>query len=254
MPVPEQLPDRRDGIFVRGVANPGPRRGVFVCGWRIRRQVCLSTVRIEESFKLKRTLLFLFLGVAGVALTALPAASQVNPEAAPGPQQAAPFKYEAFVGFAYSRLRQVPVSYSGLLGGKATVARDWGKYFQLMGSGDYYRIGTGHKGLPNPGNPSIYTFLVGPALHATLYENLSGVFFGEVGGEHTGGEQMTPSISFAGGFGGGLAYSLNSKFAVQLTADRVAASFSLPNNSSQQAYSTNRTWNARATFGVLYRF
>ena len=123
-----------------------------------------------------------------------------------------------------------------------------------MGSVDYYKLGTGHAGLPNPGDPSIYTFLVGPALHATLYENLSGVVFAELGGEHTGGERMTPSISFAGGFGGGLAYSLSRNWAVQLTGDRVAASFSLPNNTPQLGNSTNRTWNTRGTFGVVYRF
>jgi hypothetical protein len=214
----------------------------------------LKRVRIEESLKLKRTLLFLFFGAVAGALTALPAASQVNPEAAPGPAQAAPKKYEVYAGLAYSRLRQVPVSFSGLIGGKVSLSRDWGKYFQLMGSGDYYRVGTGHKSLPSPGNPSIYTFLVGPAIHATLYDNLSGVFFGEVGGEHTGGEKMTPSISFAGGFGGGLAYDVGHNFGVQLTADRVAASFSLPNNTTQLGYSTHRTWNARATFGLVYRF
>jgi hypothetical protein len=210
--------------------------------------------KLRESFKLKRTLLFLFIGVAGAMLTALPAASQVNPEAAPGPAQAAPYKYEAYVGVAYSRQRQVPVSYSGLLGGKAMVGRDFGKYFQLMASGDYYKVGLGHGYLPNPGNPYIYTFLVGPAIHATLYENLSGVFFAELGAEHTGNEHETPNLSFAGGFGGGLGYSLNRRFGLQLTADRVAASFSLPNNNAQQGYSTNRTWNARATFGVVYRF
>jgi hypothetical protein len=217
-------------------------------------QVCLIAVGIEESFKLKRTLLFLILGVAGAVLTALPAEGQVNPEAAPGPAQAAPYKYEVYLGAAYSRLRQVPVSYSGLLGGKVTLSRDWGKYFQLSASGDYYRVGTGHAGLPNPGNPSIYTFLVAPGLHATLYGNLSGVFFGEVGAEHTGGESETPSLSFAGGFGGGVAYSMSRNLAVQLTADRVAASFSLPNNTPQLSYSTHRTWNARATIGVAYRF
>jgi hypothetical protein len=80
------------------------------------------------------------------------------------------------------------------------------------------------------------------------------VVFGELGGEHTGGERMTPSISFAGGFGGGLAYSLGRNWAVQLTGDRVAASFSLPNNTPQLGNSTNRTWNTRGTFGVVYRF
>ena len=181
------------------------------------------------------------------------AIGQVNPEAAPGQAQAGP-RYEVFAGVAYSRLRQVPVSYSGLVGVKVSVARDWGKYFQLIASGDYYKYGTGHSEIPNRGNPSIYTGLVGPALHATLYGNLSGVVFGEIGAEHTGGESITPNISFAGGFGGGLAYNLSSKFALQLTGDRVAASFSLPNNTPELSNSSIRTWNARGTFGVVYRF
>jgi hypothetical protein len=198
--------------------------------------------------------LFFLLAAVEAALAALPAAGQVDPEDAPGPAQAAPYKYEAYLGVAYSRIRQVPVTYSGLVGGKASVARDFGKYFQLMGSVDYYKVGLGHSYLPNPGDPSIYTFLVGPAIHATVYENLSGLFFAQIGGEHTGGEKETPSISFAGGFGGGLAYSLSRNLALQLTGDRVAASFSLPGNTSQLGYSTNRTWNARGTFGVVYRF
>ena len=203
---------------------------------------------------MKRTLLFYFLATVAATLTPLVAAGQVSPEAAPGPRQAAPYKYEVFAGVAYSRLRQAPVSYSGLVGGKISLARDWGKYFQLMGSVDYYKVGTGHAGLPNPGHPTVYTFLVGPAVHVQIFEKVSGEFFAELGGEHTGGESMTPSISFAGGFGGGLAYSLSRNWAVQLTGDRVAASFSLPNNTPQLGNSTNRTWNARGTFGVVYRF
>jgi len=189
------------------------------------------------------------------ALTALPAAGQVNPEAAPGPTPSGPAqKYEVFAGFAYSRFRQATVSYSGLMGGKVTLARDWGKYFQLMGAVDYYRIGTGHPGLQSYGDPSVYSVLVGPAIHATLYENLSGSFFGELGGEHTGGMDMTPSISFAGGFGGSLIYNLGHNFAAQLTGDRVGASFSLPNNTPQLANSTHRTWNARGAVGLVYHF
>lgn len=210
---------------------------------------------MEGSFKLKRTFLFLILAAVAAALAPIAAFAQVNPEAAPGPEQSGPtYKYEAYLGAAYTRIRQVPVSYSGLVGGKASLARDWGKYFELMGSADYYTVGTGHSGIANPGHPTVYTFLVGPGLHADIYGNLSGQVFAELGGEHTGGESMTPTISFAGGFGGGLAYHLTPKWAVQLNGDRVGASFSLPNNNSQQAYSTNRTWNARVTIGVAYRF
>lgn len=210
--------------------------------------------RERGSSKLKRTFLFLILTAALAIAVCAPAAAQVNPEAAPGPSQATSTKYEAYVGLAYTRLRQVPVSFSGLIGGKATLARDWGKYFQLMGSADYYRVGIGRTNLPSPGNPSVYTFMVGPGIHATIYGKLSGQLFGELGVEHTGGEGMIPSYSFAGGFGGGLAYGLGHNLGVQLTADRVGASFSLPGNTPQLAYSTNRTWNARATLGVVYHF
>ena len=65
---------------------------------------------------------------------------------------------------------------------------------------------------------------------------------------------MTPNISFAGGFGGGLTYNMSSRLAVRLTGDRVGASFSLPNNTPALSYSSNRTWNARATIGVVCRF
>ena len=102
----------------------------------------------------------------------------------------------------------MPISYSGLLGGKVSLARDWGKYFQLIGSVDYYKLGTGHGNLSNPGHPSMYTSLLGPGLHANLYGNLSGLVFAELGGAQTGGEHMSPDISFAGGFGGGLTYNL----------------------------------------------
>ncbi len=72
--------------------------------------------------------------------------------------------------------------------------------------------------------------------------------------EHTGGENMNPSTSFAGGFGGGMQYDLNRRWAIEVTGDRVGASFSLINNSSQLGYSTHRTWNPRATVGVVFRF
>ncbi len=192
--------------------------------------------------------------MVGATLSPLTAAAQVNPEAAPAPQQVAPLKWEAYGGVAYTRIRQVTNSYSGLVGGKVSLARNFGKYFQLMASADEYKLGTGHAGLPNPGHPTVYTFLVGPVVHVQIFEKVSGEFFAELGGEHTGGEHMTPNISFAGGFGGGLSYDLNRRFAIRLTGDRVGASFSLPNNSPQLNNSTNRTWNARGTFGLVYRF
>jgi hypothetical protein len=210
----------------------------------------------EEIYKLNRTILLRISVMVAAALAPLAAAGQVNPdEGKSSGQGEATYKYEAYAGFAYSRLRQVPVSFSGLLGGKVSLARNWGKYFQLTGSVDYYHKGIGHGGLPNPGNPSMYTFMVAPGVHANLYGNLGGLVFAEVGAEHTGGESMTPNISFAGGFGGGVTYSLFPNLALQLTGDRVGASFPLPNNNTLgQGGSTHRTWNVRGTIGVVYRF
>ena len=131
----------------------------------------IHTAKFEESFKLNRTILFRISAMVALALAPLAAAGQVNPEAAPSSGQAAsPYKYEVYAGVAYSRLRQVPISYSGLLGGKVSVARDWGKYFQLIGSVDYYKLGTGHGNLLNPGHPTMYTGTLGPGSTPTSTE------------------------------------------------------------------------------------
>jgi opacity protein-like surface antigen len=215
----------------------------------------MSSNENEGVSKLKRTLLFLMFAALPAALMPLRAASQVNPEAAPGPAQGeTSFKYTGYAGFAYTGINQVNLSRYGLIGAKISVTRNWGKYFGLSGVIDYYKPPIGNSTPSNPGDPSVYTFMVAPEVHTNIYGNVSGLFFGEVGGEHTGGESMTPSISFAGGFGGGLEYSLNSRLAVRAEGDRVGASFSLTGNTSELAYSTHRTWNGRASIGVVYHF
>jgi hypothetical protein len=207
--------------------------------------------------------MFLFLILAAaLAFMSLPAVGQVNPEAAPGPSQGEPtFKYQGYAGFAYTSLNQVNQSRYGLIGVKLMMTRDWGKYFGLMGAIDYNKPPLSNSSSPNPGDPSVYTVLIGPELHATLYEKLSGLFFAELGGEHTGGESMTPSLSFAGGFGGGMQYDLSNRFSIRAVGDRVGASFSLIGNSlpgsqtpQELGYSTHRTWNARGGIGVVYHF
>jgi len=193
--------------------------------------------------------------MAPAALMPLRAGAQVNPEAAPGPSPgASSLKYTGYAGFAYTSLNQVNTSEAGLIGGKVSLTRDWGKYFGLTGAIDYCKPPLKHTSLPNPGDPSVYSLLIGPEIHVRIYENLSGMFLGELGVEHTGGESMNPSTSFAGGFGGGMEYSLGTHFAVRAEGDRVAASFSLIGNSPQLNYSAHRTWNARASFGVAYHF
>jgi hypothetical protein len=198
----------------------------------------------------------LFFAAAGVALAPLTAAGQAaqQPATASGPQQTRTFKYEAYAGFAYTSLNQINLSRYGLYGGKVMLMRDWGKYFGLMGTVDYYRQPISSRTPKNPGDPSVYSFTIGPEIHTNVYENWGVLAFAELGGEHTGGESMTPAISFAGGFGGGVSFKVNDRFAVRLVGDRLAGSFSLTGNTSQLSYSTHRTWNPRATMGVVYRF
>jgi hypothetical protein len=191
-------------------------------------------------------MLFLLSGT----LLPLALAAQAVPPAAP---PSAP-KYKAYAGLAYTSLNQVNTSRYGLLGFKVDLTRNWGKYFGLRGSGDYYKPATGSGSGGNPGNPSVYSILGGPEFHATLISKLDGLVFAELGMEHTGGEHMIPNTSFAGGFGGGLEWRLNDHWGIQSTGDRVLASFSVINNSPRLGNSSNITANPRGTIGVTYRF
>lgn len=204
---------------------------------------------------MNRTVILRIFCLLAAVLTPLAAGAQVNSDSTGNgsEENREAYKYSVYAGGAYTRIRQVPASYSGLIGGKASVTRDFGRYFMLTGSLDYYKAGIGHAGIPNPGHPSVYSVLVGPGVHADLFGGLSGQLFAELGMEHTGSESMSPSTSVAGGFGGGLTYSINPRWGVQLTGDRVGASFPLP-GTAQQANSTHRTWNARGTIGIVYRF
>jgi hypothetical protein len=196
------------------------------------------------------------LAAVPAVLLPLSALSQAAPSEgqAPAGQAAPSFKYEAYAGFGYTSLNQVNQSRYGLIGADLALTRDWGKYFGLTALGNYYKPPTGHGSNGNPGDPSIYEFLVGPEIHAPIYGSMSGFVHGVMGIEHTGGEGETPNISFAGGFGGGLTYDLNPRWAIRAYGDKIGASFSLRNNTPQQAYSPHRTWNSSGTIGVVFRF
>ena len=201
---------------------------------------------------MKRTFLLLTLAVLPLTVR-----GQVTPEAAPSPPKAAPsYKYRAYVGFAYTSLNQVNESRYGLMGIEGAVTRDFGKYFGISGNGEYYKVaaGSGTGSQANPGDPRVYSLLAAPEVHASLFGPLNGILFGELGVEHTGGEHMIPDTSFAGGWGGGMSYNINSRWAIRVTGDRLAASFSLINNSRALNYSTHRTQNPRATIGLEFRF
>ncbi len=200
-----------------------------------------------------RKFLLSILAMVPAALMPLAAASQVAPPAGPdsGVRVERTYKYQGFVGFGYTSLNQVNLSRYGLVGAELAVTRNFGKYFGLTADGAFYShsIQSG-----NPGNPQVDAVLFGPELHAPLYGHVSGFFRGLLGGEHTGGEGMTPKISFAGGVGGGLEYSLTPRWGRRVSGDDIASSFSLTGNSPGLAYSPHRTRSSRAAIGVVYRF
>ncbi len=221
---------------------------------------------------MKRTLFRVLLAGIPAVLMPLTAMSQAAPaEGQPPADQTAPsYRYEAYAGFGYSSLNQVNQSRYGLMGVDLALTRDWGRFFGLAGKINYYKpplalrtttsTTSSASGTPvtvtlgNPGDPSIYEVLVFPEIHADIYGPVSGFFHGGMGVEHTGGEGETPSLSFAGGLGGGLTWNLRPRFAIRAYGDRIGASFSLRNNTPQEAYSPHRTWNASGTIGLVYRF
>jgi hypothetical protein len=202
---------------------------------------------------LKRTSLFTILAAGTFILLAPALRAQVTsePQNAPPPPAAPGPKYEAKVGYGYSTINQVNQSRYGLQGVEASVARYWGKHFAVVLLGDEYKWATSQG---NPGKPSILSFLAGPQLRMNIFGPVDGFFRGTIGAEHTGGESETPNYSFAGGIGGGIDIAVNRRFAVRISGDRIGASFSEANNSSLLNYSPHRTWNTRASIGVLYRF
>ena len=102
----------------------------------------IHTAKFEESFKLNRTILFRISAMVALALAPLAAAGQVNPEAAPSSEQAAsPYKYEAYVGVAYSRLRQVPDFVQRIAGRKGVTGPRLGKIFSTHRVGGLLQVG-----------------------------------------------------------------------------------------------------------------
>jgi hypothetical protein len=174
---------------------------------------------------------------------------------APAEKPVASHKYEIFAGYGYTSLNQVYQSRSGIQGGNVSVTRDWGRFFGLTADGAYYKypLKSG-----NPGSPSVETFLLGPVLHANLFRNIDGYFRVLLGGAHTGGENATPNISFAGGYGAGIDYRMTHHFSLRLGGDDIQSSFLANANSSVCGTGSNCTankhGNSRAEFGVVYKF
>jgi hypothetical protein len=193
------------------------------------------------------------LAVISAVILSVPASAQDEPAHKKPSADAADvdYKWEAYVGFAYSSLDQVNVSRSGLMGIKAGATRDFGKNFGLTAEGSYYKFPytTG-----NPGDPRLISGLAGPVLHAIIWGKYSAFVHALIGVEHSSGESQTPNISFAGGGGGGVEYKLSNRLSLRATGDDIGASFSLINNSPELGYSPHRTWNPQASFSAVYHF
>jgi hypothetical protein len=206
---------------------------------------------------LKRMFLFSILALVPAALLPLAATSQVSSTSGSnsGDQPEKTYKYEIYAGYAYTSLNQVNQSRYGLQGVNLSVTRDWGKYFGLTAEGDYYRFPFGSpEVVGSTTKPQVESVLFGPVLHANIYGHYSGFVHGLLGGEHTGGESQTPNVSFAGGIGGGMEYSLTQRFSIRASGDIIGASFSPTGNSTQLANSPHRTWDSRASIGAVYHF
>lgn len=197
--------------------------------------------------------ILLSIAAAAAALMPLAAMGQVAPEKRPSTTSSAPaYKYEAYAGFAYTGLNQVNQSRHGLMGGDIALTRDFTRHFGITANGAYFRVATGSN---NPGSPTVVSIAAGPEFRSTLYGNVDGFVHVLLGGEHTGGEGMSPDVSFSAGFGGGLLYNLSQRWAIRASGDRMSDSFTLTTtNNNANGWSPHTHYNARATVGVVYRF
>ena len=188
------------------------------------------------------------------ALLPLAASGQVAPqtESTTAVASQPALKYEVMLGYDYTSLNQVNGSRHGLQGVKVGAARDFGKYFALVVNANYFKLEFPGKTPTNPGNPSEYSVLGGPEVRANLYGPVGVFVHGLIGVEHTGGENMNPDTSFAGGPGIGLTWDLSRKLYLFLSGDKIYGSFSFAD--PDPGSSAHLTSNAQASVGVAYRF
>jgi len=214
---------------------------------------------------LKRKLLLSILAVVPAVFMPLAATSQMihSRGVAPAEKAQPSHKYEVFAGYGYTSANQIYQSRYGLQGINASVTRDWGKYFGITADGAFYRYPISHPAITNSSlTPSVSSILLGPVLHANLFGRYDGFFHVLLGGEHTGGVNAYPNISFAGGVGVGLDYKLSSHLALRASGDDIASSFVAPvyPAGSGNVCTTNSNCSphehrsSRAAIGVVYKF
>jgi hypothetical protein len=116
----------------------------------------------------------------------------------------------------------------------------------------------------------VSSILLGPVLHANLFGRYEGFFHVLLGGEHTGGVNAYPNISFAGGVGVGIDYKLSSHLSLRASGDDIASSFVAPvylanppaplppppvgTCTTNSNCSPHEHRSSRATIGVVYKF
>lgn len=202
----------------------------------------------EEICTLKSKSLFSVFALVAAAILPLAATGQVAPDRTATPPT---YKYMAYAGLGYTSINHVNQSRYGLLGVDLAISRDFGRFFAVTADGAFYQHSAGSG---NAGNPSMDYVLFGPELHGTVYERWSVFARALLGGAHTGGTGQTPKISFAGGAGMGVQYEVNPRWVIRISGDSVASSFSVTNNTAQEANSSHTRRNARASLGIGYRF
>jgi hypothetical protein len=174
--------------------------------------------------------------------------------------EASPYKYDAYLGFGYTSLNMVNGSRYGLMGAELAVTRYWGKHLGLVADGAVYEhpvstpVVVGYTQ-----SPTVDVVLFGPVFEAKFIGNTSIFARGLLGGEHVGGFNQSPNISFAGGAGVGMDYKLSNRLLLRAAGDDIASSFTLIGtpavpNPGANGLSPNRTRSSRATFGVVYKF
>jgi hypothetical protein len=193
--------------------------------------------------------LFVSVLVAAFAfLTPAAANCQVAPER-PAQLAGPVYKNSVFLGWGYTSLNQVNGSRSGLQGIAGSYTRDLSDHFGVVGEFGHYAWNVTAS---NPGSPSVDQYLVGGQVRANLYEKLSGFARGLIGTVHTGGVNIQPDYSFAGGAGLGVDYNHSQRWGFRVSGDIIGSAFTLV--PYQTGYSTHARWNARAGVGVVYHF
>ena len=194
-------------------------------------------------------LLLSIVAVASALCVPMVAAGQVAPEKPPKDLSGPNYRNEAYLGWGYTSLNQVNQSRSGLQGVTGSIKRDFTDHFGVKLDGGYY--GWDVTATNNP-RASVSMFLLGPVIHANLFQKWSVFAEGSIGGVHTGGVSIEPSVSLAGGAGVGLDYNYSPRWTIRMYGDDIASSFTV--SPYESGNSPHMRWNARAGIGLAYHF